>query len=49
MIHKSAVIKFCAEANMPEVTDDYLLKNRNDAVVRVNTQLAEGYRGTIVG
>jgi hypothetical protein len=49
MIHKNAVIKFCAEAYVHEVTDDYLLKNRNDAAVRVNTQLAEGYRGMRVG
>ena len=37
-----------AEA-LPKITDDYPLKNINEAVVRVNTWLADGYKKIALG
>jgi carbonic anhydrase/acetyltransferase-like protein (isoleucine patch superfamily) len=41
-----AVITKQSDADaLPKITDDYPFKSLNEAVVHVNTQLADGYNG----
>jgi hypothetical protein len=52
MIHRNPNTPFCRSEyspevdSLPKVTENYPLKSLNEAVVRVNTDLAAGYKKT---